>query len=908
MNLFLLKKNILLLVILTMFSACLFGIHIKNANAATTGPLFIELSTLPNGEYNNVINDGEVVTKLKVVIGTPEGNRLSCDGDECDFLITFSNAWKMSTDTNRRGAMSLVGVSGKIIEGDDWRAPNKITETTAGTNFYDYSERGIQDKFNLSIRLKHYHDTDLLTADFVILELTLVDYIEPLPEITLTVDTSILNPTITVKYGHAIPGAIKEPIDHETEPFDIGAAGFILYDINPASINVVFPAIPNGEIPAGAILIPPPSILINGLLDVEGNPINYKPSAGNPIVTAEIEVADDGQKGRLECIAEEGLETKQTVTEEKLAADNTIGDPLKIECDKWKISPDTGTDINKVDITIIDRRTGAPIRLGTIRKTLYAETITSDVGSIAIEWISPPDDFNKIKKGEELTFNIQRYDTVGNPISSGEPFTVEIEADKYEGLLYEGFNTFYDGGNFTLGAPLIEGGGFTDTDQFTIRALLEGGSRITVHDTSDGSFENSKDTTITAYILPNHLVITPEQPATMLVGEPFDFTLSPKNIHYLSEVIITGNVLNFTAVLNFPEGVHKVSDALGEIQQEQGITYPIQFTDDTSEHKITVVYYKPLPNLNIQAQDLTKEMSEPVSINAGYPAKISFKNPNGTPVLQGNPIRTITGTSNDITIIIKDVGGNPIPHSVHSVTATVTILGDNFEEKTEEDKPIGENGEIVFTVKSSGVGMDNTLKVEITSEPLGVDDDGQRLPVLSVENPVSVSADVLIGSLCITGKSSECNGGQKNGMLECVKDVCLGKKGADCTDIASETNFPQSKRCVLGFACSGDVVNGPAKCQGDFGKSQTGSLKLGEETSDIRIEINRVINILLSFLAIIGIILILYGGILWATSGGNDEQAGKARKVIIAAAAGLIIIGIAWTITSYVINLGQGIS
>ena len=116
------------------------------------------------------------------------------------------------------------------------------------------------------------------------------------------------------------------------------------------------------------------------------------------------------------------------------------------------------------------------------------------------------------------------------------------------------------------------------------------------------------------------------------------------------------------------------------------------------------------------------------------------------------------------------------------------------------------------------------------------------------------------------------------------------------------TRKDNSNWCTYGLVCKNDA------CSNDFGASKTEELQLGEETSDIRIEINRVINIFLSFLAIIGIILILYGGILWATAGGNDEQVGKARKVIIAAAIGLVIIGIAWTLVSFVINLGSSIS
>ena len=114
--------------------------------------------------------------------------------------------------------------------------------------------------------------------------------------------------------------------------------------------------------------------------------------------------------------------------------------------------------------------------------------------------------------------------------------------------------------------------------------------------------------------------------------------------------------------------------------------------------------------------------------------------------------------------------------------------------------------------------------------------------------------------------------------------------------------------CATGLVCNTVIDTVQGICANDFGGKKAAELKLGEDTTDIRNEINRVINIFLSFLAILGVGLIIYGGILWATAGGNDEQVGKARKTMIAAVIGLIIIAVAWTIISYVINLGDTLS
>jgi hypothetical protein len=114
--------------------------------------------------------------------------------------------------------------------------------------------------------------------------------------------------------------------------------------------------------------------------------------------------------------------------------------------------------------------------------------------------------------------------------------------------------------------------------------------------------------------------------------------------------------------------------------------------------------------------------------------------------------------------------------------------------------------------------------------------------------------------------------------------------------------------CGTGLICSVIVDPTNGICVNDFGGRKAAQLKLGEDTTDIRNEINRIINIFLSFLAIVGVILVVWGGILWATAAGNEEQVAKARKTIIAAAIGLVVIAVAWTIISYVINVSDTIS
>ena len=65
----------------------------------------------------------------------------------------------------------------------------------------------------------------------------------------------------------------------------------------------------------------------------------------------------------------------------------------------------------------------------------------------------------------------------------------------------------------------------------------------------------------------------------------------------------------------------------------------------------------------------------------------------------------------------------------------------------------------------------------------------------------------------------------------------------------------------------------------------------------------RYIGIALSFLGAIFLLLIIYGGVLWMTAGGNEEQITKAKKIMIRSLIGFIIVIAAYAITYAVIAI-----
>jgi uncharacterized membrane protein YidH (DUF202 family) len=66
-----------------------------------------------------------------------------------------------------------------------------------------------------------------------------------------------------------------------------------------------------------------------------------------------------------------------------------------------------------------------------------------------------------------------------------------------------------------------------------------------------------------------------------------------------------------------------------------------------------------------------------------------------------------------------------------------------------------------------------------------------------------------------------------------------------------------------------------------------------------------VVTYLLTFLGIIAVIIILYGGFLWMTAAGNEDRVSKAKKTIIAGAIGLVIILASYAIVTFVIDFSN---
>lgn len=112
----------------------------------------------------------------------------------------------------------------------------------------------------------------------------------------------------------------------------------------------------------------------------------------------------------------------------------------------------------------------------------------------------------------------------------------------------------------------------------------------------------------------------------------------------------------------------------------------------------------------------------------------------------------------------------------------------------------------------------------------------------------------------------------------------------------------QRKLSAAFFTLAGWAMALPAMAQiptSGAGFSEINSSLGTESPQEI---IGSIINVALGFLAFVAVIIILLGGFRWMTAAGNDDQVASAKRLLVAAVIGLVIIFAAWGISIYAIQ------
>lgn len=96
------------------------------------------------------------------------------------------------------------------------------------------------------------------------------------------------------------------------------------------------------------------------------------------------------------------------------------------------------------------------------------------------------------------------------------------------------------------------------------------------------------------------------------------------------------------------------------------------------------------------------------------------------------------------------------------------------------------------------------------------------------------------------------------------------------------------------------ATNAFAQSAAFFDSPQGGAAPAAAAQGTLGQNITLIINYFLGILGLIAVAFLIYAGILMVTAGGNDEQIGKARKIITYAVVGIVIILLSWTIVTFV--------
>ena len=78
--------------------------------------------------------------------------------------------------------------------------------------------------------------------------------------------------------------------------------------------------------------------------------------------------------------------------------------------------------------------------------------------------------------------------------------------------------------------------------------------------------------------------------------------------------------------------------------------------------------------------------------------------------------------------------------------------------------------------------------------------------------------------------------------------------------------------------------------------------ELGLGTKDVRVTIASIINVFMGLLGIVAVVIILAGGFIWMTAGGDSEKTKKAKGFIISGIIGLIIILSSYAIATFLVG------
>lgn len=113
-----------------------------------------------------------------------------------------------------------------------------------------------------------------------------------------------------------------------------------------------------------------------------------------------------------------------------------------------------------------------------------------------------------------------------------------------------------------------------------------------------------------------------------------------------------------------------------------------------------------------------------------------------------------------------------------------------------------------------------------------------------------------------------------------------------------------SVMAIVGVAFASPLITSTASAEGPADSIKEGVGKVGGENAGMTLEegIKNVVNVLLFLLGAIAVIMIIIGGIRYATSNGDSGAIKGAKDTILYAVIGLIVAILAYAIVNFVVD------
>ena len=135
--------------------------------------------------------------------------------------------------------------------------------------------------------------------------------------------------------------------------------------------------------------------------------------------------------------------------------------------------------------------------------------------------------------------------------------------------------------------------------------------------------------------------------------------------------------------------------------------------------------------------------------------------------------------------------------------------------------------------------------------------------------------------------------------MNAIKRLILGFSLILGPSIAVAAPVYAQENDIIGGLCSGanfEVTENPsADCSNG-----------GDATAKVNDLVRKIINLLSAIVGVVAVIMIIFGGLRYITSGGNDANVTSAKNTILYAIIGLIVVALAQILVRFTLNTISG--